>query len=1041
MFPLEHFYYGQLVHRGKPQKEMRLLAKSAQITDEQVAEAVRFALAAASYVLPEGTWALARGRRTPFFLVQSQTGNAGQHIFHYIVIPPDVLRGMAGNIKALSALIQDQLPIYDRLGDELVPITLTDAGTSTTAQQVDDLLDLMTYSKNKMGIIENLISAIVKGVSLVVINAPADIKERINFIQGLLTLLPSSTRYGVTYATSGGSQSQINLQIRFLDEGKAPSGSVVYNWESGEFHGDVTKDDYSRFIISQFRLDTELVIQQTEALTPIAGWRFRNGDSLAKALAYASYRTKIDKAVTTVQPVEVADVSKVLSDDPTLTPELRVAYSKHLINLSLAIRDMTFAEPVSVMLHNNTNLASDIHKQLTEAVNDGQGHLIYETLLNWMGHPLGPKGSEWIDLTYKSALNYLDELIADEDYEAIDDYIDSIQSASTGVAIGQVVPDIVDKLLPQVEYDEEIAMPLLSLAIQHIPRQRLGSVLTNQTLRQHMPQTMLNFLAHLFNNQKPPAPSGTMMAAIETLSTKSRKDGLIKFTEMAKERQRMDLVDSESLEGLFNTTQTNAPIDHAGLLLQLCNELLENHLKDLDDEGPRYLLAILYALHQYDLLARGMIQVSRDYFGIDRQFDYVAMVQKLFASVKITANEATTALVAIRRNGIKALPYLTASVGILEGTGWSNNLERIAEEAIIMLDQNPRYIGVVQPATVLGILEYYARQQNVEKMNEIGFYIPEVASLREEAGPAMVRRMLKMMNRDKATRSMSFEYLRNYIRKADDTTARKAIRHFGQSVGKTGQRKLEVAYVMSRFFGGVDLVNYSSLLESAVIFLKDTAEAYYNNRPTTGQLLHMLDNIRIGFDVDDRELMGKNLVEMGKALVNLYDQHKDISTTRGMTKQLNAPDNTRTIIDVYFTISRITGDGKRYRLKLERSTEEYPFGKRTGLDILDEADLTNNILRSPLVAFPPKKSIKYSDAEISDEIESQLKLIPEEDRNATRQSISENLQILIGLILHIGKEGDSRALNDSTLSSRLDEAQRPHSTIEMYRYVYGYFNS
>lgn len=1039
MFPLEHFYYGQLVHRGKPQKDMRLLAKSAQITDEQIAEAVRHALVSASTVLPEGTWALVRGRRTPFFLVQSQTGNSGQHIFHFIVAPPDVLRTMAGNIKPLMSIIQPQLPVYDRLGDELVPITLTESGSNATEQQVEDLLDLMTYSKNKMSIIENLLSAVVNGLTLVITNAPPELDLRIGFIQGILTLLPSSTRYGVTFATSGDSQSQVNLQIQFQDEGAPQNGTVVYNWESGEFRGDVPQDDYSHFIISQFRLDTELVIQQTESLTPIAGWRFRNGDSLSKALAYASYRTKIDKAVTTAQPVEVADVSKVLSDDPTLTPELRVAYSKHLVSLSLAIRNMKFAEPVAVMLHNNHDLANDIHRQLTNAVNDGQGHLIYETLLNWMGHPLGPQGSEWIELTYKSALSYLDELIEDQDYDAIDDYVDSIQSASTGVAIGHVVPDVVDRLIPQVDHDVELAMPLISLAIQHVPRMKLGSVLTNPILRAHMPQTMHNFLSHLFNHQQPPAPSGTMMAAVETLSQKTQKDALIKFTEMAKERQRVDLVDSEALEGLFKTTQTSAPIDHAGLLLQLCNELMENNLKDLDDDSPRYLLEILYALHQYDLLAKGMIQVSRDFYGIDRQFDYVAMVQKLFASVKITANEATTALVAIRRNGIKGLPYLTASVGILEGTGWSNNLEQIAEEAIVMIEQNPRYLEVIQPATILGILEYYARHKNADKMNQIAYYIPEVAAIRVEAGPGMMRRMLKMMNRDKDTRAMSFEYLRNYIRKADNTTARKSVRHFGQSVGKAGQRKLEVAYVMSRFFGGVDIITYERLLVTAVAFLRDTTEAYYNNRPTTGQLLRMLDNIRIGFDVDDRVLMGKTLVDMGKAIVELYQQHKDNSSTRGVTRQLTQ-ENTRTIIDIFFSISRVTGQGQRYRLDLQRSTEEYPLGARTGLEVLDQADLTNNILRAPMIAFPPEKSIKYTDAEITDEIESQLRLIPEADRERIRQSISESLQKLIGLILYIGGDGDARALDDSTLSSRLDEAQRPRSTLEMYRYIYGYFH-
>ena len=94
-----------------------------------------------------------------------------------------------------------------------------------------------------------------------------------------------------------------------------------------------------------------------------------------------------------------------------------------------------------------------------------------------------------------------------------------------------------------------------------------------------------------------------------------------------------------------------------------------------------------------------------------------------------------------------------------------------------------------------------------------------------------------------------------------------------------------------------------------------------------------------------------------------------------------------------------------------------------------------------MIAMPIDKPIKYTTADIVDEIESRFLLIPEPIKDEVRQSIAENLQKLVFLVNHIGKEGDPRALSDSTLSSRLDEAQRPRSTIEFYRYIYGYFNT
>lgn len=1038
MFPLEHFYYGQLVHRGKPQTELRLLAKSSHITDAQVAEAVRFASATPSDTLPQGTWALVRGRRTPFFIVQAQRGSNGNLITHYIIVPSDVLRAMVGNVTALATLLQDTLPTYDRIGDELVPLTLTNP-TENTAEQVDVLLDLMTYSQNKMRTIEVLLGAIVKGMPLVVINAPTEIRPRIRFIQGLLTLLPSSTRYGVTFATSSDSNTQMSLQIRFMDGGKAPGGSIVYDWTSGDVLGDVQNDDYSRFIISQFRLDTELVIQQTETLTPIAGWRFRNGDSLAAALAYASYRTKVDKAVMNNQPVEVSDVSKVLSDDPTLTPELRVAYSRHLINLSLAIEDMQFAEPVAVMLHNNKELSRDIHKQMTEALNDGAAYLIYETLLGWMGHPLGPQGQEWIDLTYKAALAYLDELVEDNDIEAIHDYIDSIQSASTGVAIGRVVPEVVDRLIELVASDPALAMPLLSLSVQHVPKEKLAKILNDPVLRVHMPQTLLNFLSHLFNQQMPPAPSGTLMGAVEALSPKTQKHALLKFTEMVELSQRLDLVDAEVLHELFKSTQTNQPIDHAGFLLDVVKNMTEKGVKHLQVPGPRYLLQILYALHQYDLLARDMITLSRDYYGIDRQFDYVEMVQKLFASVKISANEATTALVAIRRNGIKGLPYLTASIGILEGTGWSSSLEQIADEAVIALEDNPRYLEVIQTATILAVLEYYARQKNEQKMIQVAQFVPTVAANRGEDGPPTMRRMLKLMSRERRARAMSFEFVRNFIRKAENGVARKSVKYFGREISKEAGRKLEVAYVISRFLGGVDLVTYTDLLEIAVSFLQDTAEAYHNNRPSTGDLVHSLDSIRVGFDVDDKEMLGKMIVEMAKAMVTLHDQRK-ASGSKRVTGLLSAGEPPMSILDIFRVMSGVVGKQNRFDLKMDSFRGENPFRDRTGPQILDHIDITNNILRAPMSVMPPGKPIKYRPSEIADEIESQMNLLQAHEQEAVRLSLPPNLQYLADLVEYIVENGDVRALEPgSSLASRLDENQRPKSTLEMYRFVMGYY--
>ena len=174
MHPLEHFYYGQFVRRGKPEGDPRLLAKSAGVTDQQVADAIRLALIPPMSGEPTGSWALLRGTAFPFFLAHAGYGTAGQSMWHFILMPTDVLRGLAGNVTTLRTLVKDNWPLYDRLGDQLIPLTLASEGPPMVDSQTDSLLDLMTYTGNRIENMELLLSALVLGIRIYVRNAPDD---------------------------------------------------------------------------------------------------------------------------------------------------------------------------------------------------------------------------------------------------------------------------------------------------------------------------------------------------------------------------------------------------------------------------------------------------------------------------------------------------------------------------------------------------------------------------------------------------------------------------------------------------------------------------------------------------------------------------------------------------------------------------------------------------------------------------------------------------------------------------------------------------
>ncbi|HRL13396.1 MAG TPA: hypothetical protein PKX07_16050, partial [Aggregatilineales bacterium] len=440
-FPLEHFYYGQTVVAGKPTGDAQLLAASAGISPDYVASVVEMVRLQPLPVGEHASWALVRGnRKIPYIVAQAQAGAAGQTTYHFVNMPAEVLRGLGGNVRALAALVENEMPVFSQNGYRLKPIDIDQPGPETVDQQIEDILDLMTITQNRLDLVENLLGAVVQNVPVVVIGAPLDMAQRVGFIQGLLAMLPPSVRFAVTFATQTSPGHDADVQLRFRSEGEIPANSCVYQWGAGRVAGQTVEDGYSRFMVSQLRLDASLVSERTRALTAATGWRMRQGDKLADALAYGSYRLKVDNALInnlpvdkvdvagqTVEdgysrfmvsqlrldaslvsertraltaatgwrmrqgdkladalaygsyrlkvdnalinnlPVDKVDVAKVLESDPTLSDALRRAYALHLVKFSLAMDAIADADPIVKLMTEHPELESLVLEEVMKA--------------------------------------------------------------------------------------------------------------------------------------------------------------------------------------------------------------------------------------------------------------------------------------------------------------------------------------------------------------------------------------------------------------------------------------------------------------------------------------------------------------------------------------------------------------------------------------------------------------------------------------------------------------------------------------------------
>ncbi len=1038
-FLLEHFYYGKLVHHGKPTGEDRLLAGSSGIDSELASLAVQRVPVPAPENVDKGAWAVVRGRdkKLPFVMVQVQKGDAGQVTAHYIIAAPDVLRAISGNLRVLAPLIEDKLPTYELLGDTLEHIEIDQPEPISVDDQVEDILEMMMITKNKIPVIESLLSAIVQGVQLVVINGPDQLQARLDFIAGLLALLPRSARFGVTYTTYSHADTDLNAQIRFIKSDNPPGGTLIYDWKTGKVSGITVEDDYSKFVISQLRLDAELVIQRTSAMTHIAAWRINRGDRLADSLAYASKRLRLDESLRTNQPVNTDEIAEILTEDTTLDEEMRLRYAEHLIRFALAMRDMSKADPVALIVRDLPTLEKSVLSQMRTALNEGELDLVYDALIRWLSNPLGPQSRAWIDLLEESGLTILREIVEDQDTEGAIDFLEEMQTMGVSLPLGEMIPQVIRITAPLSAQDTAITRKLFLLSVRYLDDKTLTSLLNDTGYRNRLPQNIRDVWTEI-NQDNTATP---MPETLITVHGQYGVDVLIRFVELAINNGRVALINAKVIQLLRDLAFTDEGIRYKKRLLHITQSIETTGLKHLEAPAPTHLLQIRLALKDYDSLGRQMLNQSGDLYPGDLQIEYLKAVERLFVETPITPTDIPMILDAIAESGVRSAPYATAAIGALNKQESTPQLNSIAADCVNTLADNQRWLEVIPPTTVLTLLGYYARNKDVENTIRAAGLVPLSAAHNERGNVRVMSAMYKRMTWHENTQLAALQMLRTFVREADDENARRAVGFFGRELGSDVRDILESSYILRRYMAEMDIETYAQNIRQTANILEATAAAFINSRkaPGTGDIIAAFEDMYGSLLRDVYGTLARASLNLGRTIVFLGNSYQHNSRhTNALLTSATDPQNA---LDVMWVMSGYFARGKPITYTVDEARE--PFGTQTySKEEFKQALMTTEkILHSALRTLPPKKKMKLNREQIRSEVESMWANVSELVQENIVGGLAADLQRIPILVHMIYENGDAQAVDpNSNTGKRIDTGrQKPKSTLEMYRFLYSYF--
>lgn len=1018
---LEHFYVGKTSAETGGQSAINVLAQSANITQDITKRITERYSIEKTAVAP--SFSLLRDPQGGFFVVHILRAADNTPLAHYILIPSETLRGIFGNLRTLISLLDTTPPAFGSKNTALAPLTMAQISQLTPEQQTEDMLNLLSIAHNRMDGIEQMLAAIVQGIRLVVVNAPADLTQRLQLVEGILSLMPPSVRFAITFTTDSARHNDVDCQINFAREASNAPEVARFDWESGQFFGMPLRDDYARFVISQLRLDTSLVIERTSAMTPTAGWYLSQGNRLADALAYGSYRLKMDDALLSGQPVNREDAAKILESDPTLNDTMRAAYARHLLRLALVMHAVTDADPVADLFVQFPELERDALIQLASACHKGEAPDVYRLVSRWLVRGITlPTRLRWEQLAQRAALMAAKSLADANDLSGLSALIPEFNATGRVAKLGEISKPLMETLIPFATRGSDLANELFLMVTELMTPEAAREFLGAPALQGLLPPAVGQFMAALADENKSPA-AGLLLNAAKSLGVQNEGKIISQFALWARQKGKFGLLDTQTLSALARIA-IDADSATRENIARISDNLSPDDLSQFGQAGGYHLLRMKLALGEYTALGVQLRLQSRTLYVGDQQFMFLKVLERLFAETPIAAEELPKAMAALAEQGIVASPLAMAGLGSLHLREPSPPIDLIATDIITLIHQHADLVAVVPPASLSRLASYLFKSNNVRGAAEAAMAVGKAAERQGTPAVEAARGLIEAIGRDSASTPNGFNVVRSFVRNASAKEYPQLHAYLSREFGLENGHLFETTTFVHQLMMGRDL---STFLRSIAITyrLLGSLKALFEkgSGPEAEAVERNMINLSGGLSQQERTELRAALNDLIRALIAATE-----------AKRLSKPREDR--LTSSFDVLRAMGVAlSSTAFNQPALPDNQPFGvpdKQALKQAVSVSLALTQRLSRPAPSAITARGVKT-------EIDSILLTLDSE----TEKLVQERAPMLVQLariIPEIGAENSGNLLEVNNYTKKLDTGkQRPRSELEVLRYMVGYF--
>ncbi|MGJ3238777.1 MAG: hypothetical protein ACFE0Q_08740 [Anaerolineae bacterium] len=485
---LQHFIYGNAVIANQATDIADILASSAEMTPDRAKQLIASVpisplpiaqgndSQAVAFVAVNGTqpkqYVMARAH---------YQGSTPPMPVHQLILIPDE---RAFDFDTLMTLITQPIPTYSVTHAPLEPLTVDDDATESPDKRVTvikSLLDELVAGDFRL-LLTLLASAIDGGV--IVRNFPPDNRQRLALVRGLRLLLPAMTRALLTFTTYVDAPQATLPRITFSDAPELDARHEI-DWDQMVPDDTLLAQPYIAHLLTSWQDDVISLVQVIDRCSEIATVMMRPEIALNTLLTLITQRHQQDLSALNGDALNSDVILHALDSEVPLTPALKSAYFKRLLEHNFETRDMAVARMIAEAIDQDSALDTDLAPVFTSAI-EQQPDAVYAFVRNHLHHIENDIDKKWLTRLQNSAEASVKVALDSEDPETIRSWLMLISREPMRYQLGDILNQLVTTSQAYVGQSAELAQELLGVAVKRLP-EIIDDLLADETLVAMLP--------------------------------------------------------------------------------------------------------------------------------------------------------------------------------------------------------------------------------------------------------------------------------------------------------------------------------------------------------------------------------------------------------------------------------------------------------------------------------------------------------------------------------------------------------------------------